>query len=310
MEKIPVGQTISHAYSYLFKNFLTIIGVMWLPVAVIGVGAFLMGMVSGDFSRALVAASSGAGSTEIARNWYLLLPFYVFAFLLFATQMEGLTRYALGLRQGPPYFYFSLGKPVWRLAGTFLLFFLLMLAIFVVFVVGGILIGIVVAAMTGVKPGTPPTGSTAAATGLSVVLIGLVAYCAFIYWAVRQSFLLTPTVVAEERIGLGRAWKLGRGNFWRMLVIFIAIAGPIGLIGVVVMFTFLMPGLPPTAAQGATPDQIAAWNAAYFQRIQGYWYVLVPAYFLFLAVFYGLICSAQAFAYRSLVPAEKAEDVF
>jgi len=310
MEKIPVGQTISHAYSYLFKNFLTIIGIMWLPFAVMAGGAFLFGLASGDFSRAITETSTG--TANFARVWYLILPFYVFAFMLFFIQMDGITRHALGLRKSPIYFYFSLDKPVWRLAGAFLLFFLLMIAIIVVFVVGGILIGMAIAALTGVTPGKPPVAGAAGTAGVAtaVVVIGLVAYCAFIYWMMRQSFLLTPTVVAEERIGLGRAWKLGRGNFWRMLIITLAIVGPIALIFIVVMFKFLMPGLPPTAAQGATTDQIAAWNAAYVARVHEYWYVLLPGYFLILIAFYGLWCSAQAFAYRSLVPAEKAEDVF
>jgi hypothetical protein len=308
MDKIPVGATIGHAYSYLFKNFLTIIGIMWLPFAILAVGAFLFGMASGDFLKAITEASTG--TANFARVWYLLLPFYVFAFMLFFIQMDGLTRHALGLRQAPIYFYFSLGKPIWRLAGAFLLFFLLMIAIVVVFAIGGILIGMVVASATGVAPGTPPAKSASFTLGLAVVGIGAVAYCAFIYWIMRQSFLLTPVVVAEERIGLGRAWKLGRGNFWRMLVITLAIVGPIALIFIVVMFKFLMPGLPPTAAQGATADQIAAWNSAYLARVHGYRYVLLPGYFVLLIVFYGLWCSAQAFAYRSLVPAEKTEDVF
>jgi hypothetical protein len=306
MGKIPVGATIGHAYSYLFKNILTITGIIWLPFAIIAAGGVLLNLTAGESTKALIRSDA----TQILRVWYLFLPFYLAVFVLAVMQIEGITRHALGLRSGPVYFYFSLGKPIWRIIGAYLLFILLAIAVVAVFVIGGILIGMVVAAVTGVTPGTRPSGGAAAAIGFGVVAIGLVAYCAFIYWIVRQAFLLTPVVVAEERIGFRRAWQLGRGNFWRIFVIALAILVPIGVIEAFLMFNFLMPGLPPTAAQGATPAQIAAWNAAYFQRISSYWYLLVPAYFLLSAVIYGLLCSAQAFAYRSLVPAEKAEDVF
>jgi hypothetical protein len=279
---------------------------MWLPFVIMTAGGAALGLLGGGAAKAIITNDA----KHLAQIWYFAFPFYLIVFVLAAMQIEGLTRHALGLRSGPVYYYFSLDKPVWRIIGAYLLFILLMIAIVAVFIIGGILIGMVVAAVTGVTPGARPTGGAAIATGLTVFVIAAVAYCGFIYWILRQGFLLTPSVVAEERVSLRHAWQLGRGNFWRILVIAIAIFGPIGIIEVGLMFNFLMPGLPPSAAQGATPDQIAAWNEAYFARIRTYWYLLVPIYFLIATVLYGLLCSAQSFAYRALVPAEKAEDVF
>jgi len=307
--KIPVGQTIAHAYSYLFKNFLTIVGIMWLPFVCIMGGAVLMAVASGSFHNAIVTVTSGG----MGQAWYLILPYYLLAFVFVAMQADGITRHALGLKQGPIYFYFSLDKTVWRLLGAYLLFVLLAIAILAVFFIGAIMIGMAIAAATGVKPGAaaaPGAMGATATLGLVAIAIGAVAYCGFIYWAVRQAFLLTPVVVAEDRIGLGRSWKLGRGNFWRMLIIAIAAVAPIIVIELVLVFKFMMPGLPPTKAAGATPEQIAAWQADYLAHIKSIWYLLLPAYFLISTVLYGMLCSAQAFAYRSLVPSEKAEDVF
>ncbi|HEY4125669.1 MAG TPA: hypothetical protein VGM36_13710 [Rhizomicrobium sp.] len=305
MDKIPVGRTIGHAYSFAFKKFFSIIGLIWFPFAILVAGVIALGFVSADAPTALVSSNPAA----MARIWFLLLPFYVFATAVSFMLIVGIMQFALGLRP-PTYFYFSLGKPVWKLLAAFILVILLMIAFVAVFAVGALLIGMVVAALTGVKPGVKPTGGAAALLGIGAFILFAVVYCGFIYGLVRQTFFLTPVVVAEDRIGLGRAWKLGRGNFWRMFVILVAVFGPIVLVEVAVVFGFIMHGLPPTAAQGATPEQIMAWNAQNVARIKQYWFVLAPAYFVFLTIIYGLLCGAQAFAYRSLVPVEKAEDVF
>jgi hypothetical protein len=47
--------------------------------------------------------------------------------------------------------------------------------------------------------------------------------------SVRLTFLLPAVVVAEERIGLGRAWELGGGNFWRMFAVVIAVFVPVAI---------------------------------------------------------------------------------
>src|SRR6185437_3930868 len=128
MEKIPVGATIGHAYRYLVKNFLTILGIMWLPFVLIMAGAMFLGMASGGFAKVV---SGTGGAAEFGHIWYLVLPFYFITFFLVTMQLEGLSRYALGLRKGPAFFYFSVDRPVWRLFGAFLLFILLMIALIV-----------------------------------------------------------------------------------------------------------------------------------------------------------------------------------
>ena len=50
-------------------------------------------------------------------------------------------------------------------------------------------------------------------------LAGIVAVLWYIYAAVRLVFFLPAVVVAEEQIGLGRSWALGRGNFWRIIIV-------------------------------------------------------------------------------------------
>jgi hypothetical protein len=306
MDKIPVGRTIGFAYGFAFKKFFTILGLIWLPFALTVAAVVAMGMQSNLFRTAIATNNPAA----LAKIWFIVIPFYLLAFVLLFMQIVAITQQALGLRSTPTYFYFSLGMPVWRLVGAFLLVGLLIIAAFLVFIVGAALVGTIIGAVTGLAPGTKPSASAAIALGLTAITVIVILYCAFIYAVMRQTFLLTPVVVAEEKIGLRRAWSLGRGNFWRMLAIILSIMLPILLAEIVFVFGFVFHGLPPMAAQGASPEQIAIWNAQNAARLQHYWYLWVPVYLVFSTILYGLFCGAQAFAYRTLVPTEKAEGIF
>lgn len=300
MNKIPVGRTIAHAYSFASGNFLRIIGVMWLPFAIIMVGAALLGAASGDFVKGIVSHDAGA----LGRAWFLLLPFYIFTFFFFSMQIVGITQLALGHRQEPAYFYFSLEKPVWRLTAAFLIFLLLIFAAVFVIVVVALLIGIIVAAVTGVAPGAKPSVGASATLGLGAIVAVVVLYLAFVYAVFRQMFLLAPVVVVEDRIGLSRAWNLGRGNFWRMFAVTLGTVLPIALLIAAFFFCLFAVGFPHMPALGASAAQIEQWNEQELDWLRRDWFVVVPAYFLFLAAFYGLFTGAQAFAYRALVSPE------
>jgi hypothetical protein len=141
-----------------------------------------------------------------------LLSFIVTCMVTVAIQ-----RKALGRHPGPVFTYFSLGTPVWRMAGSWFLAGLLI-----------IFIALFSAAVAG-------TIWWAAETFLPKfeVLIGTLAFVAAVLWviymSVRLTFFLPAVVVAEERIGLGRAWELAEGNFWRILIVFIAVFLPVAI---------------------------------------------------------------------------------
>jgi len=307
MDKIPVGATIGHAYSFAFKDFLKILGVMWVPFVIMMAATLALGTQVTAFTNALTTKNFAAVSNVIS----VLGPAYILFLFLIVMQILGITELALGKRQGAsPYFFFTLGKPLWRLIGAYLLVVLLLIAAILVFVFAAGILAAIFTGVTGVAKGAKPSGAAAGVLGLAVVIIVPIVYCAFIYGLVRQTFFLTPVVVAEERLGLRRAWSLGRGNFWRMFVIILALLVPFVILEGVFLIEFVWQGLPPTAAQGATPEQITAWSMNSATRMQHYWFVLYPIYLIVSVIFYGYACGAQAFAYRSLVPAEKAEDVF
>lgn len=210
MHKIPVSETISGAYNFAFAGFLSVLGIIWLPYLLLGVvlvGALyalapdLPGhIMRGDLDLPIMM--------ELARIWTVV---FLFVLLVQAMVTVGLQQKALGRLPGPTFFYFSLGAPVWRLIGAYILAFLVMLLIYV-------LTAIAAAAISYAAVKFVPH------FGYAIMALVIVAAIAWVVYAgVRLLFFLPSVVVAEDQIGLGRSWELGGGNFWRIVLVSIVV---------------------------------------------------------------------------------------
>lgn len=297
MSKIPLGATIAQAYRFAFRDFPKIAGIIWLPWLVLSVAGFLLrpqtAMLSQDITTRNFAGLGGVLLT--------LTPFYLLALYLMFMQIAGVTQQALGLRAGSPYYYLSFGKTIWRLVGAGLLAVLIVLGLYLALILGGVALGALLALVGRLLDLGRGAG------GLMVILVTIIAFCAYIYILVRLTFFLNPVVIAESRISFRRNWSLGKSNFWRMFLILVAVLAPVTLIAFLV-FRFWY-GLPPSTPMNASPDQIAAgraaiaaWMAASMNRSIDYWYIVYPANGVIVVLMYGLGCGAQCFAYRALVP--------
>ncbi|HXS05754.1 MAG TPA: hypothetical protein VN723_03125 [Rhizomicrobium sp.] len=299
MAKIPVGATIAGAYRFAFGNFLAIASIVWLPWLFITAVGLLLRPQTLAFSNALATRDMPAISGVLI----VLAPVYLLTMFLLFMQIAGIMEQALGLRTGSPYFYFSIGKPVWRLIGAFLLMAAILIGSYLLLLAAGILLGIVAAVLAKAM------NFSGSLVAIAVGILMIAAFCAYIYCLVRASFLLNPIVIAEKRISLARSWALGEGNFWRIFLIVLAVIGPLMAVMGFAMIGLLFHGLPPTLPLHATADQIAAnrvmvaaWNTAMMKRMMDHWYLVYPAYGIATVLFYGLGCGAQSLAYRALVP--------
>lgn len=289
MHKIPMSDTVSGAYNFAFKNILSVLGIAWFPYAVAFalIAAGIVALIP-SFELLRTGADPSAIGGIIA-----FCVVAVFVFIVAASMVNvGVLRQALGLHQGQVFIYFNLGAPVWRLIGAMLL----MTAI--VYGVAAVLIGVLVFIFTA--------GANVMGQGLATTLgvIGsIAASCFFIYMFVRLFFFLAPVVVAEERIGLGRAWELGGGNFWRILGVYIAVTLPVGIAVNMIATAFI--GQPPMVdiQQPMTPGEVFAFYGNVFGHI---WPALVVLELLHIIVLTGLLNGAQAVAYK-LVTSPAAE---
>ncbi len=304
MTKIPVGATIAHAYRFAFGSFVKIFAVVWMTWVIATALGFLMMRPM----LQLLAPGATPDPVAIGHSFIMIVPFYLLVLVLLMVQFAGLTRLALGLPMPSSYFYFSLGKPVWRLMGAFLL-------ILLIFAGCGAGAGIVIGLLGATAALVARAGEVMATEilGLVASVTALVVYCALIYGMVRLTFLLNPVVIAEERIGLKRAWQLGKGNFWRAFVVLLALFLPLMALELAWLFGPWGPGLMPTLPPHPTPEQTAAFQAAVAQWMNQFshifmdgWYITGPAFLLITILFYGAMCGAQAFAYRAVTEGVEA----
>ena len=300
MTKIPVGATIAATYRFTFGKFLDLLGVTWLPLGLV----FAVGYYVGPTMLQISLAMQTQDFATVRRFLPALIPVYLGLPLLFVMLAAGVSQEVLGMRTRSSRVYFSLGKPIWRLIGAYLLAWLAFsIGVTGLSMIAAICLGLValVAVIAGVGKGAIVT--------TFVAIFVITVYGAVIYAVVRLLFLLAPVTIAEERIGLRRAWSLGRGNFWRILLVFLGVFVPVTVIEFILFFVFTPHGLLNFPPPGASPEVRAAfarmWAAqmtAGQVRNREYWYLLAPLNMAFTTVFLGLGVGAQCFAYRALVP--------
>ncbi len=296
--KIPVGETIARAYGFAFGNILTNIVLIWVPVTILWAITYF-------FYIPYVMANLPTANPDPMMMFSAMRFFFFYGIVmmvLLTAQIAVLTQEALGLREGPIFLQFPFGAATWRLLGSFFLFFLVIIVLYIGFfiagLVGGGILG-VIASQTGAQ--------SKLVVGLLVFTLVLFILCAFFYVIVRMSFLLAPVAVAEKRVSLIRAWQLGHGNFWRMFAIGLSIWIPLIVLEVGLIFWFLGNSfLPPLHG---TPDQIQAFaqhqqevSRHMMLQMQSHWYIAYPLSLVVGVILYGLISGASAFAYRALVP--------
>lgn len=305
MHKIPVFETVAHAYGFATGRFLRILGIVWAPLAVsIAVGLMAMpGFMGNHIPIDDVDA--------IQRNAMRITPFvWVFSLIIRAMIGVGVTELALGKRGGAAFVYFSLAAPVWRLIGAWLLFILAMLFIYIGLIVFTVLVGI--AGGFAVKALALAKGTEIVATGALVLFCALLFFGALIYVMARLAFLIPPVVVNENKIDLARGWELTRGSFWRIFCIGLAIFVPlivvqiaavIAVFGVDFLHRFadiLHAALLRQVGEEAMRQQMEAWSLALRARSLQVWPTISAFALLFETFAYGLLYGASAFAYREV----------
>jgi hypothetical protein len=300
--KIPFERTIANAYRFAFTNILTILGIGWFPfllVALAGIG--LIYALLPHLSDLLTASHDKWSHTQALAS---VSPFVGVVFVMaivtiIASAMVnvGVMRKALGQHSGPYFIFFSLGAQVWRLIGAYLLLSILFwgIALFFVFGITGIAI-----LLSKVSPGVQV---------LITTLISIAAICWGIYAAVRVAFFLPAVVVAENHIGIGRSWNLGRGNFWRIVGIYLVVTVPVAIANSTINQSLLQMALGPQLLPMAgwprdpshpamTPTEMQHYFAVLVGALGRVWPYMVAVEMLYLILLTGLSAGAIAIAYN------------
>jgi hypothetical protein len=278
MNKIPVGKTISFAYTFAFGSLGTIIGLVWLPLVILTLLNFLPGMAgaSGDpaSQSPVTRLSEGIGSLAV----------FLLSALLYAVIYTAVTRQALGLRRGSATIHFALGMPEFRMFGAVLV----LIAVTFVLLTTYFLVVVMLASARN------PMLDVAA------VAFAVIGGLALVYALVRLSFLLIPVTVAEDQVSLLRSWTLSSGNFLRIFAVLMGVAVPIIAVfagsAFALMAKDLLAPIPASVMnnQAALVQHLTDIFSRHGPELIGLQLVLAPFSL-------GLNLGSSAFAYRAIV---------
>lgn len=286
--KIPVGKTLEAAFTFVFKNFLSVVGIFWFPmlVGLVLIGGVLVRIVIGihhfpdpttdpqTFTRLVVEF--------IAFDVWLLVVILVTGAMI----QVGLLRKALGLHPSPVFIFYSLGSDVWRMIGaTFLLIVIVIAVELGLFAANGLLYWLL-NAMAG-----------KALAVIAVVVTGIASFCFYVYVAVRLGYFLPAVVVAEHRIGLGRSWELARGNVWRILALVVVIVIAVFFVFGTLQSLFAPPFIMDFTSAHTDPHEVLRSLVVYLRSAGP---VLAIVDILQMLFIYGLMAGAVANAYRAV----------
>ena len=244
--KTPILRPATEAVLFGFERIGMVIRIAWLPIVlVIGLYVTMFSIfVGGD---ATLPAGIDSNNPERMIEGLLASPgfmsFYILqaAFMPLAASLILSCVYVAATRAStltdyePPNlpFYFAIGGREIRYFIVRLLYTIL--AIVVTVFVGAIGAGVVVLAVGAVE--------TVTGEGSAVVmaLVGaLVLWLILIWlWILLRFLPVLPIAAVENRIAFGDAWKMTKGNFWRLLLsgaMFIAILQGVLMVFILALF--------------------------------------------------------------------------
>jgi len=311
MAKVSVGKTIAFSYGFTFGHIGAIIGRIWLPMLLLTLGGFfVISPYYESFSQAVAQDNTALVQQAVAT----LLIYMLISLIFYAMIYVALTKEALGISHSHSLLHFSLGAAEWRMYGAMLAFtFAFVIVMLLVVLTAGLLGSVVTGALgaaglapelaTMAKTGTAPKVMSPAITAAGL-LISLAIFCAGTYVFVRLFALLAPVTVAEEQISLGRGWQLTAKNFWRLFAVLLVTVGPVFVLVLIGEAVVIGPDAMVTNAGTSFAD-----TAARMERMRPHLPALYGLSFVLSPFLFGLLLSASAFAYRTLVPPPAARAI-
>lgn len=294
--RVPVVRSIEDGYGFLLREPLTILGLSWLPAA-------FYAAACGFWLRRMATAM--LISVRPAHGTLNDFAFFDFLGLLLTTAFFGaalaapLTREALGSGDERALAYFVFGRREARLFLALLRFFALLLAVlFALTMVCGI-------AVTTALPHLPANWQGVSMAVLLNAAVGLVLAASFLFLAIRFGFFLAPEAASDHPTGLWPAWSASRGNSWRLLVVYLAVAAPLSIL--LLALESIAWGMPLSALVATlwpgTHDAVARYQYLY-DHAGSFAVVAGVALVLFSALFAG----ASATAYQGVAQDAEVEE--
>ena len=312
-QRIPVLQTVGHAYGFAFGRYFTTLGIIWLPFVAIFVCWYFLVLpalapILSAVGEILAHPQDQAGNAQIAQQilqhvGYIRL-FELIEYVILIVIVSGITKEVLGLRTGPKFVYLQFGSAELLVLVAFILAFVSIIVVIIGVALAAGIMGLVGALIMGAAGGAMQGAHPGALTFVFAGILVIATICVTYYLLARLLYLIVPASIGENSVAIVRGWELMRGNVLRSLGVTILTLLPIlivTLVGVAVLVAPFVMQLAAAHQQGGDAAAQRALVGMFRSMIYGVG-GLVLVSFLLTPVFYGLLISAPAFAYRALVP--------
>jgi len=290
MIKIPVSRTVADSYRFTFGGLGRVIALIWLPIAIMTVGGYFV-MQSYN-----VGMAGSLESGDAAQQGPLLVRMFAFQMVdvvLLAVMAVAIAREILAPLKRPVFLRFSLGPAEFRVVGGFIGLY----ALAIVFVMALVIVGLI-AGFAGNAVGGGGTKQAAFAIAGALFFVG---FLAMIYIFTRLGFVMVPAAALEGGFGIERSWRLTKGNFWRMFIVFLATALPVTIVWVIVQIMVVGPdALNPHFELLRDPAAMMRHQAVQMRQMSAQLPLLMGLRFVFAPFIYGMAFAPAAFAYRAL----------
>lgn len=288
--KLPVFATVKQAYGFFWvhrsdfwKLALPAIIIVSLSGAIFTWGTWMAYGRAGSFAEYL----ENAADPEIVdfQSFFVLwlLAFIVFAavFCMYAVSWHRL--YLVPGEDASARGTYRWGGRQWRFLLGYIKVFLIVIPIFIVLAVilGGI--GGVVGAAAAGGGGATLFVSVLVAQALSWLIVG---------WFYARFSMLFPAMAADAGLKVREAWRLSKGNGWRLLWIIVFVALPIAIVTWPVNFGISVVLMDSGVISSLTANLLTA---------------LIGQFFAFIGIAVGV--SALSISYKLLVEAAAAQAV-
>jgi hypothetical protein len=251
MQNFSAGKAMSEAFEIFKARFMpmAILTVLYYVVIAAVMGTFGLGMMAPLLSSAATGQPADPAAFGAGMFGGIIL-LYIVIYALNFWQQGAMCRLTSDRHDG------SLGdaigaglKSILPLFGVAILAFIGIMAFFMVFgmVIGGAAMG------AGAASGS---GGGAGAIGL---ILGLVAFVAGVWLAMRCSMILPAIAIEEQRnplTAIGRSWSMTKGHALKLFALFVVVFAVMGVVAFVALS--LTVGV---SAAGAGPEAVPGMGA-------------------------------------------------
>jgi len=234
VHKLPVLETAGRAYQFLLREAGTILRLSWLPLLVVTIIQYFVIRAQFSAIRSALEAGKVGAMTGISPMWQW--QFLNFVVTIFGTAVVAVALHRvilLGDRKPGRFAHVAFGRVEMLFA---LLPIIVMIPIFIVSVLVFVLSAVVFPK-----------------SGYAFVLVAVVLLWAAAIFVIVRLALVFPLAVLEGRYNVSQSWSLTRGNFWRLVGLWLVALIPFAVVvAIITAATSPLPALGQGASKNVT----------------------------------------------------------